>query len=66
VNTPWQRQDFPAHHGSVYETIPPMNPETPANFAASIPVTARERVAVPAHKIPLAAKVAGTIFLAPN
>ena len=40
-----------------------MNPETPATFAASITVTTRERVAVPAHKIPLAAKVAGTAFL---
>jgi hypothetical protein len=43
-----------------------MNSETPATFAASMPVTDRERVAVQAHKIPLAAKVAGTIFLAPN
>jgi hypothetical protein len=41
-----------------------MNSETPATFAVSVPVAARERVAVPAHKIPLAAKVAGTIFLA--
>jgi hypothetical protein len=41
-----------------------MNSETRATFAASIPVTARERVAVRAHKIPLAAKLAGTAFLA--
>jgi hypothetical protein len=41
-----------------------MNSEPPATFAASIPGTARERVAVQPHKIPLAAKVAGTAFLA--
>ena len=41
-----------------------MNSETPATFAASILGTARERVAVQPHKIPLAAKVAATAFLA--
>ncbi len=41
-----------------------MNAEPPATFVASIPGTARERVAVQPHKIPLAAKVAATAFLA--
>jgi len=41
-----------------------MNSETPATFAASIFGTARERVAVQPHKIPLAAKLAVTVFLA--
>jgi hypothetical protein len=59
------------------QKIPPMNSEAPATFATSIPVTtlravaildsgpeARERATVQAHKIPMAAKVAGTAFLA--
>ncbi len=41
-----------------------MNPEAPATSSSSIPVNARERVAVRTHKIPLAAKLAGTTFLA--
>jgi hypothetical protein len=41
-----------------------MNSEAPATFASSMPVTVPERVAVQSHKIPLAAKVAGAVFLA--
>jgi len=41
-----------------------MNSESPATIAAAIPVATRERVADQARKIPMAAKVAGTAFLA--
>ncbi len=41
-----------------------MNSESPATFSPAVPVNVRERIAVQAHKIPLAAKVAGTVFLA--
>ena len=41
-----------------------MNSEAPAAVASAIPVIARERVAVQPHKIPLAAKLAVTAFLA--
>src|ERR1017187_2045125 len=41
-----------------------MNFESPATVASAIPVIARERVAVQPHKIPLAAKLAITAFLA--
>jgi hypothetical protein len=44
--------------------VPAMKSEAPVTVASAIPVTARERVAVQPHKIPLAAKVAGTAFLA--
>jgi hypothetical protein len=36
----------------------------PTTVASGIPVTAGEPVVVPQHKIPLAAKMAGTAFLA--
>ena len=41
-----------------------MNSETAATVVSVIPVTAREGAAVQTRKIPLAAKVAGTAFLA--
>ena len=41
-----------------------MNSEAPVIVASAVPVNARNRVAVQAHKISLAAKVAGAAFLA--
>ena len=41
-----------------------MKPETPATGDSAVPVAASKPVAVQAHKIPLAAKVACTVFLA--
>src|ERR1017187_7893096 len=41
-----------------------MNSEAPITFATSIPLTTRERAAMQARKIPMAAKMAGTAFLA--
>ena len=41
-----------------------MNPEVPTSFAAAFPVITREQAAVRARKIPVAAKVAATVFLA--
>ena len=41
-----------------------MKPETPATGGSSVPVAVSKPVAVQAHKIPLATKVAGTVFLA--
>ena len=41
-----------------------MKSEAPTTVASAIPVTVGEPVIVQPHKIPLAAKVAGTAFLA--
>jgi hypothetical protein len=55
-------QGFPVHSGSA--KIPPIKSEAAVTIASAIPVAAGKQPVVRNSKIPLAAKVAGTAFLA--